>query len=198
VEAAQDTPASRQHVSTILEDMGAVAIATDLEGRVISVSGAVRSLFGYEPREILGTTLCRLVSPETKELVAHRFRRQLTEGSDVAAYPMTVVTKTGGRLRVHATTALLHDEGRPSGLAAILHPAPQLEAAREVRPRPTLTPRQHEILILLSEGLSTDTIAGRLHIQRDTVRNHIRSLLRALNSHSRLEAVVNAHRSGLI
>jgi len=56
-------------------------------------------------------------------------------------------------------------------------------------PHPSLTPRQAEVLRLLERGRSTDQIASELHLSRDTVRNHIRRVLRALNAHSRLEAV---------
>ena len=37
-------------------------------------------------------------------------------------------------------------------------------------------------------------MATDLHLSIDTVRNHIRGLLRALGVHSRLEAVAVAHR----
>jgi DNA-binding NarL/FixJ family response regulator len=57
---------------------------------------------------------------------------------------------------------------------------------------PHLTPRQAEILRLLERGHSTNQIANELHLSLETVRNHIRHLLRALGVHSRLEAVAVA------
>ena len=60
-----------------------------------------------------------------------------------------------------------------------------------------LTPRQEQVLRLLGEGASTDEIAAALHLSRETVRNHVRHVLRALGAHSRLEAVAAAHRLGL-
>jgi DNA-binding NarL/FixJ family response regulator len=57
---------------------------------------------------------------------------------------------------------------------------------------PALTPRQSEILRLLEHGQSTEQIATALHLSQETVRNHIRRLLRALGAHSRLEAVARA------
>jgi DNA-binding NarL/FixJ family response regulator len=61
-----------------------------------------------------------------------------------------------------------------------------------------LTPRQRQVLELLAKGRSTDQIASELHLATETVRNHIRHLLRRLGAHSRLEAVVIARRQGLI
>ena len=46
---------------------------------------------------------------------------------------------------------------------------------------------------LLEQGRSTDEIAADLHLSRDTVRNHVRGLLRSLGVKSRLEAVALAH-----
>ena len=47
-------------------------------------------------------------------------------------------------------------------------------------PPPHLTPRQVEVLRLLEQGCSTKQIAAELHLSTETVRNHIRRLLRAL------------------
>ena len=70
---------------------------------------------------------------------------------------------------------------------------------RDRAPRaPRLTARQDQVLQLLGEGASTDQIAAMLHVSKETVRNHIRHVLRALGAHSRLEAVALAHRQGLL
>jgi DNA-binding CsgD family transcriptional regulator len=52
-------------------------------------------------------------------------------------------------------------------------------------PPPQLTPRQREILELIE--LSTET-----------VRNHLRGLLRELDAHTRVEAIATAQRLGLL
>jgi DNA-binding CsgD family transcriptional regulator len=63
---------------------------------------------------------------------------------------------------------------------------------------PVLTPRQAEVLHLLAGGASTAQIQETLQLSRETVRNHISHLLRALGAHSRLQAVAMARRNGLI
>ncbi len=62
----------------------------------------------------------------------------------------------------------------------------------------SLTPRQREVLVLLGEGLDTVAIAARLGLSKETVRNHVRSVLQELDVHSRLEAVVESRRRGLL
>jgi DNA-binding NarL/FixJ family response regulator len=54
------------------------------------------------------------------------------------------------------------------------------------------------VLRLLQQGRSTDQIAAELSLSRETVRNHIRHLLRALGVHTRLEAVAVARREHLL
>jgi DNA-binding NarL/FixJ family response regulator len=59
-------------------------------------------------------------------------------------------------------------------------------------PELRLTPRQAEVLRLLERGRSTEQIAEDLGLSRETVRNHVRRLLRAIGASSRLEAVAIA------
>ena len=59
-----------------------------------------------------------------------------------------------------------------------------------------LTRRQHEVLELLAEGVRAREVALRLGVTQTTVRNHIRAVLRRLESHSQLEAVAKARRLG--
>jgi two-component system nitrate/nitrite response regulator NarL len=63
-----------------------------------------------------------------------------------------------------------------------------------VRPvRSKLTPREWEVLDLLCAGLSVDQIADELVLARDTVRTHVKRLLRKLGAHSQAEAIAIAN-----
>src|SRR5688572_3254742 len=63
---------------------------------------------------------------------------------------------------------------------------------------PRLTSRQLEVLALLCEGLPNKLICRRLNIAAGTVKAHISSILRELGVASRLQAVVEARRQGLL
>lgn len=60
-----------------------------------------------------------------------------------------------------------------------------------------LTPREKEILYYLAEGGSNKAIARTLNISDGTVKLHVKSILRKLNIHSRVEAAVIAVEYGL-
>jgi len=63
---------------------------------------------------------------------------------------------------------------------------------------PLLTSREKQILGCLGDGLGTRVIAERLSIAPVTVRNHVQNILRKLDAHSKLEAVLLAMRENLI
>ena len=64
-------------------------------------------------------------------------------------------------------------------------------------PLKDLTPREAEILELLAEGQSNKLIAKNLGISDGTVKLHVKSILRKLDIHSRVEAAVIAVEQGL-
>lgn len=61
-----------------------------------------------------------------------------------------------------------------------------------------LSPRQREVLELLSEGVGPRGIADRLGVSVPTARNHVAAVLHRLECHSQLEAVAAARRRGLL
>ena len=56
----------------------------------------------------------------------------------------------------------------------------------------TLTPREAEILALITEGLSNRAIAKQLVITERTVKSHVSKILAKLNVSSRTEAAARA------
>ena len=50
----------------------------------------------------------------------------------------------------------------------------------------------------IATGVAAKVIAGRLGLAEATVRNHIRAILAALETHSQLEAIAKARRLQLI
>jgi DNA-binding NarL/FixJ family response regulator len=68
----------------------------------------------------------------------------------------------------------------------------------EHTPRIALTPRETEVISLMSTGLTNAQIAGRIGRTEETVKVHVKNILRKLNAHDRTEAVTIAVRRGFI
>jgi len=62
----------------------------------------------------------------------------------------------------------------------------------------SLTTREREVLLALTDGLPTLEVAARLGISVMTVQSHVKSILAKLGVHSKVEAVTLAWRAGLV
>ncbi|MEL6463118.1 MAG: response regulator transcription factor [Cyanobacteria bacterium J06621_15] len=94
-----------------------------------------------------------------------------------------------------------------SGLV-VLHPeiidnlqlqkSTNLQQQADIKSIQTLTPREIEILQMLTPGLSNKAIAKQLNISDHTVKFHVSSIFQKLNVSTRTEAVAVGVRLGLI
>jgi two-component system, NarL family, response regulator LiaR len=109
----------------------------------------------------------------------------LTKDLDVEALPRAVEGAVKGeaaisrRLSMRLVERLRNVTGRT-------------EASRPVRS--PLTQREWEIIDLLADGMTTGQIAEALHLASETVRSHVKRILRKLDARSRAEAVAAAQR----
>lgn len=105
---------------------------------------------------------------EPDELIASL--RDIVAGQTVVSRELTGVL---------ARAAIRQEEGEP-------------EEEQEQDLFSELTPREREILCHLAEGQSNKVIARNLGISDGTVKLHVKSILRKLDVHSRVEAAVMA------
>jgi len=94
---------------------------------------------------------------------------------------------------VAAGAQVLPPATTPSLFAHIAAEASERRAAQalqEVR----LTPREREVIDLISEGLSNKEIAQRLGIAAHTVKSHVRNVMEKLALHTRLQIAAYSRR----
>lgn len=85
-----------------------------------------------------------------------------------------------------------------AGLSVRPRAAPRFAAVDENETPSPLSPRELEILIALSDGLSNKASARRFDISQHTVKFHIESIFRKLGVTTRAEAVAKGLRRGLV
>jgi DNA-binding CsgD family transcriptional regulator len=173
-----------------LSRLGRPSLIVNREGRITWQNDAGRELFGdLVGRIAVGST----VAPDHAASAQRQFERKLG-GVPFTDYEIDVITRHGRRVRAEISSVAIPGDDPERAVFAIAWLEPEPPLARDAG----LTPRQKDVLDLLAKGQSTEQIAAGLHLTTETVRNHIRHLLKTLGAHSRLEAVVVARRQGLI
>ncbi|MDR2996868.1 MAG: response regulator transcription factor [Microbacterium sp.] len=123
-----------------------------------------------------------------------------------------------GAIRAGASGFLLKDAQRAELVAAVraVHRGDAVLAPRATRafldqlsaqpapaasgPDPTaaLTEREREVFLAIAQGLTNAEIAEQLFLSESTVKTHVGRVLAKLDARDRIEAVIIAHRCGLV
>jgi DNA-binding NarL/FixJ family response regulator len=76
--------------------------------------------------------------------------------------------------------------------------ARHMKGHRTEDPTARLTPREHEVLQLLTQGGTNKEIASTLCVSENTVKNHLKNILEKLHLQNRVQAVAYALREGIV
>lgn len=114
--------------------------------------------------------------------------------------------RTGRRLFVRLARDISHRRRREELLGRMLGVARELVALGKLSgsdssdhaPVEPISDQERRILSLFAAGRDPATIAHKLGISPQTLRNHLHHINRKLRTHNRLEAVTHAIRRGLI
>ena len=192
---ADDHPAFRRGIRTILEESGQVEVVAEASDGVEALELTRRwapdvLLLDMEMPRLSGVEVARAVLDSdlpTKVLALSAYddpayvRTLLDQGA--AGY---ITKEKASVLIVEAVAAVAEGEGRwfvrpksEGGLAA-------------------LTDRERDVLLALAQGGSNVTIADRLHLSEYTVRNHLTSVYAKLGLEGARDAVAWAWRNGVV
>jgi DNA-binding NarL/FixJ family response regulator len=109
--------------------------------------------------------------------------------------------RTGRRLLVRLARGIDQRRRNEELLTRMVDAARQVVALTDDAhhaPVEPLSGQERRILTLFAEGNNSPTIARKLRISPQTLRNHLHRINQKLRTHNRLEAVIHAQRRGLI
>lgn len=179
-------------VRTALQELSVPSYILDSSYRIRWLNEAAQGLFG----NAVGQYGAFIVAPEDRARAREIFTRKLL-GVRVTNFDLNLVRTDGCRLAARISSAPLAASGKVLGVFGVISSV-RASDVHALSPSVELTPRQHEILVLLADGLSSEQIANQLELSIDTVRNHVREILRRLGVHSRIAAVAAARRLGVL
>ena len=180
-----------------LERVGMPSYLADREGRIRWLNEEALSTFG----DARGRLLSSLAAPDHAQRSREQLARKVVGGALRTDFKIDVIGRNGKRLTWCVSSVPVHRDRTVVGVFGVARPCGEIareRADRDAAFGSRLTPRQREVLALLADGASTTQIATTLGLAEETVRNHIRQLLRRLGVHTRLAAVAYARREGLI
>lgn len=180
-------------VSEALDTIHVPAILLDGDGRIRWQNRASTDFRGNRVGEDFADLVWPQEQPEARDLI----RRILCRG-EPAELTLQVLDAHHTYVPVQVSAVPVRDGGSVVAVFGLGYRLPTPPGAREAAAVRHLTERQLDVLRLLAEGSSTDEIARELSLSPTTVRNHVAGLLAALGVHSRLQAVLQAKRLGLV
>jgi DNA-binding NarL/FixJ family response regulator len=166
---------------------------------IVAWNRAAATLTGVNRGEAVGRPCWEVLAghDEHGDIVCHpgcAIARLAREGWPVRCQAI-LINAADGKRRVDVSTVEL-DNADGRHFLHVMVPRDGPEARRAGCD--ALTPRQQQVLELLADGVPAKVIAARLAVAEATVRNHIRAIRDALETHSQLEAIAKARRLQLI
>jgi PAS domain S-box-containing protein len=149
--------------------------------------------------EALGRNFTEVIAPELVDRSSREFASRILGYHPFVDHKLVLDAPGGERREVEISSAPLRKGHRIVGVFGVLRTSsPGAPPKAGSAPTTRLTPRQQEVLRFLGAGLTTREMADRMSLSIETVRNHVRMVLAQLGARSRLEAVLLAHRRGLL
>lgn len=165
-----------------LENITVPTYVIDRAGVIRWLNPAATELFG----DVRGRQYTSVVAQEDTRRARELFTRKILGAASVTEAEGVLLRADGTRVAVEISAVPLVNGDR---IVGVFGQIPGHAEEPPGAPHPDLTPRQAEVLKLLVRGRSTAQIADELHLSTETVRNHVKKVLRAMGVNSRIEAV---------
>ena len=168
----------------------AIKLCEKLQPDVVLMDMVMQSMDGAA-----ATRLIRKQCPSTQIIALTSFKDDIFVKSALQAGTISYLLKGVSANELAQAIRAAH-VGRPT-ISAEATEALIQAASQDVVPVIDLTEREHEVLILMVDGLTNTQIAARLTVSPATIKSHVSSILAKMGVASRTEAVALALRHKL-
>jgi len=210
----------------LLEQTADAAYTVTSSGEICSWNAAAERLFGHRGTDVLTRNIDDVLDARdalgTDALAGglEAPTRHWTGDGGIPNFDLEVSTRLGQRIWINVSTIVFDNprtgrrlfvrlardmterRRRETLLARMSDLARQIVTLSDETPHlaPTepISDQERRILALFAQGSNAASIARKLKISPQTLRNHLHHINRKLRTHSRLEAVTHARRRGLI
>lgn len=196
----------RQGIATILsKDVGFQIIGEAADGheavRLITETRPDVALVDVRLPGISGVELCYHIqreSPETQVLILTGYLDSNVVRECIRAGAKGFVLKDVGSTDLVKSIRELMDGGSPMDSRANRMLIHWLQEGSETEMLDRFTLREIEILRLIAEGLTNREVGEQLCLSENTIKTYLQELYQKLDAHSRIEAVMQATRWGIL
>ena len=138
---------SEKRYHDILENVGEVVFATDLEGTIQYINPRIESLSQHTPDELVGQHFLTLVPDQQRQSLQMIYDAQLTMAIAETLQEFVINQKGGGQRWVEQRVTLLREQGEISGLQGIVRDITSRKEAQETlaQYQQTLEQRNREL-----------------------------------------------------
>ena len=201
---ADDHPLFREGLRAALEATPGLAVVAEASNGAEAARLAIELapdvvLMDLQMPELSGIDATRRIlaaRPETHVLVLTMFDSDSSVYAAIRAGAKGYLLKGAGQRDVERAIRTVAAGEAVFGAAIAGRLVAYFDTNR-ARAFPELTPREHEILELLANGLTNQAIANELRLSLKTVRNNVSSIFTKLRVADRTQATLKAREAGL-
>lgn len=204
---ADDHTLLREGLRRSLEDAGMVVVAEGADGQqAVALAAEHRpdvvlmdvSMPGMDGVEATKAIRSRQPEVDVVILTMHADHSVIEAAVRAGAAGYLVKDCTADDIVATIEAVASGDTSLSPGLASSILADTQRAEATAAGDGGLLTRREHEVLTLIAQGMSTPEVAKNLYISTKTVRHHLSSIYDKLDSRDRTQAVLRAVRMGIV
>ena len=147
---------TKSFLESVIQSSADAIVSADLRGTILLFNGSAQRCYGYVPGEVVGAMSVEALYPPG---VAREIMRLVRAGHGrLEAYRTEVVTRSGERVPVSLSAALIHEHGRVVGSVGVF-----TDLRERIRMETRLTAAQEELKMREKQSIVAELAGAAAH-----------------------------------